>query len=74
MAEKQTQATEQVTANVEQQLPLEEKQTPIPKYTEEQVREIYSEGQKNGYVSAIKHIRSEVNDYLNELLIAVMKQ
>jgi hypothetical protein len=61
---------EQATANVEEQLPLEE-QAQTPKfYTEEQVREIYNEGQKSGYIAAIKQIRVNINDYLNDLIIA----
>lgn len=61
---------EQATANVEEQLPLNEQQAPVPKYTEEQAREIYNEGQKSGYIAAIKQIRSNINDYLNDLIIA----
>ena len=51
---------EQATANVEEQLPLEEQQAPILKYTEEQAREIYNEGQKSGYIAAIKNIRANI--------------
>jgi hypothetical protein len=39
-------------------------------YTEEQMREIFNEGQKSGYLSAIKTIRSNINDYLDNLIIA----
>ena len=39
-------------------------------YTEEQIREIYSEGQKAGYIAAIRQIRANVNDYLDNLIIA----
>jgi hypothetical protein len=61
---------EQATANVEEQLPLEEQQAPILKYTEEQAREIYNEGQRSGYIAAIKNIRANINDYLNDLIVA----
>lgn len=40
-----------------------------PKYTEEQARDIYIEGQKTGYITAIKQIRSNLNDYLNDLIV-----
>jgi hypothetical protein len=40
-------------------------------YTEQQVKVIYNEGQKAGYITAIRQIRSEVNDYLNDLIIRV---
>ena len=47
------------------------KEENVPKtYTEEQVREIYNEGQKSGYIAAIKTIRSNINDYLDNLIIA----
>lgn len=59
----------QATATVEEQLPLEEQQTP-KMYSEEQMREIYNEGQKSGYISAIKTIRTNINDYLDNLIIA----
>ena len=52
-----------------EQLPTEGKQAPVM-YTEEQVREIYNEGQKSGYIAAIKNIRSNINDYLDTLIIA----
>lgn len=54
---------EQTTANAEEQLP-------VLKYTEEQAREIYNEGQKTGYIAAIKNIRANINDYLNDLIVA----
>lgn len=66
-------SNEQATANTEEQLPLEEKQS-IPKYTEEQAREIYNEGQKSGYIAAIKNIRANINDYLNDLIVAASTQ
>ena len=34
------------------------------------MREIYNEGQKSGYIAAIKHIRSSINDHLDNLIIA----
>ena len=67
---KENNIQEQATANVQEQLPLEEKQASIPKYTEEQAREIYNEGQKSGYIAAIKNVRANINDYLNDLIIA----
>lgn len=47
-----------------------EKVTPIT-YTEEQMREAYNEGQANGFLSAIRQIRTELNDYLNDLVVAI---
>lgn len=62
---------EQTTSSDKEQLPSEEGQTQTPKlYTEEQMREIYNEGQKSGYIAAIKHIRSSINDHLDNLIIA----
>lgn len=43
-------------------------------YTENQVRAIYDEGQKNGYITAIKQMRADINDYLNDLLIRLQQQ
>lgn len=65
MAEKKNveQATE--TATVKEDAPV---------YTESQAREIYGEGQRNGYIAAIKQIRANVNDYLNDLIIATEAQ
>lgn len=40
-------------------------------YTEDQVREIYAEAQKAGYIAAVRQMRSDVLDYLNDLLISV---
>lgn len=54
--------------NIQEQLPAEE-QAPVT-YTEEQVRDIYNEGQKAGYIAAVKQIRANVNDYLDNLIIA----
>ena len=54
--------------NIQEQLP-EEETAPVT-YTEEQIREIYSEGQKAGYIAAVKQIRANVNDYLDNLIIA----
>lgn len=52
----------------EQNVPTNED---IPKmYTDEQMREIFNEGQKSGYLSAIRTIRSNINDYLDNLIIA----
>ena len=58
--------------NVQEQLPTNEIETeaPVLKYTDEQMREIYNEGQKSGYIAAIKQIRSNITDYLNDLIIA----
>lgn len=58
--------------NIHENISTEEnKQTNVPKtYTEEQAREIYNEGQKSGYITAIRQIRSNLNDYLNDLIIA----
>lgn len=61
---------EQATSSAKEQLPSEE-QAQTPKlYTEEQMHEIYNEGQRSGYIAAIKNIRSDINDYLNDLIIA----
>jgi glycyl-tRNA synthetase beta subunit len=47
----------------------------VPKtYTEEQMREIYNEGQRSGYIAAIKNIRSNINDYLDSLIVAASMQ
>ena len=43
-------------------------------YTEAEVREIYARGQQEGYMAAIKQVRADINDYLNELLISVRNQ
>ena len=43
-------------------------------YTEHQVRAIYDEAQKNGYITAIKQMRADINDYLNDLLIRLQQQ
>lgn len=57
----------------EQNVPIQEND--IPKmYTEEQMREIYNEGQRSGYLAAIKNIRSNINDYLDNLIIAANMQ
>lgn len=42
-------------------------------YTEQQVQEIYNEAQKSGYVAAVKQIRNEVTEYLNELIVRVQQ-
>lgn len=55
--------------NIQEQT-SETQQTTPPTYTESQVREIYNEGQKSGYLAAIKNIRSNLNDYLDNLIIA----
>ena len=60
----------QAIGTAAEQLPTEEKQDTPVTYTEEQVREIYNEGQKSGYTAAIKNIRSNINDYLDNLIIA----
>lgn len=51
--------------NIQEQLPETEQ-------VEEQVpiREIYSEGHKAGYIAAIKQISANINDYLDNLIIA----
>lgn len=54
----------------EQTTPNAEEQLPVLKYTEEQAREIYNEGQKTGYIAAIKNIRANINDYLDNLIVA----
>jgi hypothetical protein len=60
----------QATSSAKEQLPLEE-QAQTPKlYTEEQMREIYNESQRSGYIAAIKNIRSNINDYLDSLIVA----
>ena len=57
----------------EQNVPTQENDVP-KMYTEEQMREIYNEGQKSGYIAAIKNIRSNINDYLDSLIIAASMQ
>jgi hypothetical protein len=62
----------------EEQIPVEEtvseenqnQEVKPTTYTEEQVRSIYNEGQKSGYIAAIKQIRANINDYLNDLIVA----
>jgi hypothetical protein len=56
--------------NIQEQLP-EEKQ--VEEQVEEQVpiREIYNEGHKAGYIAAIKQVRANINDYLDNLIIAI---
>ena len=66
MAKENIQAAEQADT---QSVDIEQKATTVM-YTEEQARSIYMEGQKAGYVSAIKQIRSNLNDYLNDLIIS----
>ena len=39
-------------------------------YTEEQMRQMYNEGQRSGYISALKQVRSEINDYISDLISA----
>lgn len=43
-------------------------------YTTDQACEIYNEGQKIGYISAIKQIRSKINDYLNDMIVIASSQ
>jgi hypothetical protein len=62
--------TDMTAENVDKQLPSEDQAQTSNTYTEEQVREIYNEGLKSGYISAIKTIRSNMNDYLDQLIIA----
>lgn len=57
----------------EQNVPTQENDVP-KMYTEEQMREIYNEGQRSGYLAAIKNIRSNINDYLDNLIIAANMQ
>ena len=66
MAKENIQAAEQADT---QSVDAEQK-APTVMYTEEQARSIYMEGQKAGYVSAIKQIRSNLNDYLNDLIVS----
>jgi hypothetical protein len=60
--------------NVEQADVAETAKENAPVYTETQAREIYNEGQKTGYVAAIKQIRANINDYLNDLIVAAEAQ
>lgn len=60
--------------NVEQASVAETVKEDAPVYTETQAREIYNEGQKTGYVTAIRNIRTNINDYLNDLIIAAETQ
>lgn len=56
--------------NVQEQLPINKEKVSAPVYTEEQVREIYAEGHTAGYIAAVKRIRNDVIDYLNDLIIS----
>jgi hypothetical protein len=47
-----------------------EKSAPVS-YTEDQMREAYATGQKDGFATAIRKVRSEINDYLNDLLVTI---
>ena len=49
-----------------------ENTTPVT-YTEQQVQEIYNEAQKSGYIAAIKQVRNEITEYLNELIVRVQQ-
>lgn len=49
-----------------------ENTTPVT-YTEQQVQEIYAEAQKSGYIAAIKQVRNEISEYLNELIVRVQQ-
>lgn len=70
MAKENTQAVEQAdTPTIDT-----EQKAPTVMYTEDQARSIYMEGQKAGYVSAIKQVRTIVNDYLNDLIISTELQ
>lgn len=50
-----------------------EAETPVT-YTAEQVEQeckaAYQEGQKVGYVAAIRQIRNDINEYLNDLIVS----
>ena len=60
--------------NVENVTPETESKDVPKTYTEEEVRNIYAEGQKVGYSSAVKQMRSDINDYLNDLLVNIKGQ
>ena len=70
MAKENIQAVEQADSQVAE---TEQKTSPAI-YTEEQARSIYNEGQKAGYVSALKQMRTTINDYLNDLIISAELQ
>ena len=41
-------------------------------YTEEQARAIYQRGQTDGFISALKQVRSDVINYLNDSIVSLM--
>lgn len=43
----------------------------IPTYTQEQLQQAYNSGRTDGYITAIKQVRSEINDYLSDLLASI---
>lgn len=51
---------------------LTKEQTASVTYTEEQIQQAYNEGQKSGYIAAIKNIRSNINDYLDSLIVNIV--
>lgn len=50
-----------------------EAETPVT-YTAEQVeqecKKAYQQGHKDGYVVAIRRIRNDINEYLNDLIVS----
>ena len=38
---------------------------------QEQLREAYNKGLQTGFISATKQVRSEINDYLSDLIASV---
>ena len=57
--------------------PVEEPAVPTVSYTQEQIQNMqqqaYIEGQRAGALSTLKQVRSEINDYISDL-IASLKQ
>lgn len=68
-------STEQQNTNAEaNEVNTEPSKANTVMYTEQQVREIYTQGQADGYIAAIKHVRTEINEYLNELMVSALSK
>lgn len=54
-----------------------EKETPVM-YTQEQLdaqlHEAYQRGQRFGIMSALKQVRSEINDYISDLISSIKNE
>lgn len=62
------------TENKKNTTPAEETVTYTKAEIEQQLRDAYMNGQKTGLISAIKQVRSEINDYLSDLLASIKNE